>query len=162
MFAMHLKHINVTESTMMDATTVLEDKNKPILEEMFQGFRVEMDVALTKALEKVITEKILQQTAHANALTYQVGRGTAAAPAAAFIPLCPSRNTRVTKTICASSTGASSDMRLSYDDAKRRELFQSVPFLNVSFNDIVAKLSVPVDHMLSVYHGLTVPWLGPL
>ena len=48
MFATHLKHINVTESTMMDAATVLKDKHKPILEEMFQGFRVEMDVVLTK------------------------------------------------------------------------------------------------------------------
>ncbi|CAE7873583.1 unnamed protein product [Symbiodinium microadriaticum] len=132
MFAMHLKHINVTESTMMDATTVLADKNKPILEEMFQGFRVDMDVALTKALEKERIEMQQQKTKD------------------------------IVENVVAMFKGASSDMRLSYDDAKRRELFQSIPFLNASFNDIVAKLSVPVDHMMSANHGLSGPWLGPL
>ena len=202
MFAMHLKHINVTESTMMDATTVLADKNKPILEEMFQGFRVDMDVALTKALEKVITEKILQQIGHTNALNYEgPSRGNCSAgelpcpyswqghccstssclhPPAEYPDMCLFNRTScweyckeriemqqqktkdIVENVVAMFKGASSDMRLSYDDAKRRELFQSIPFLNASFNDIVAKLSVPVDHMMSANHGLSGPWLGPL
>lgn len=202
MFAMHLKHINVTESTMMDATTVLADKNKPILEEMFQGFRVDMDVALTKALEKVITEKILQQIGHTNALNYEgPSRGSCSAgelpcpyswqghccstssclhPPAEYPDMCLFNRTScweyckeriemqqqktkdIVENVVAMFKGASSDMRLSYDDAKRRELFQSIPFLNASFNDIVAKLSAPVDHMMSANHGLSGPWLGPL
>ena len=209
MFATHLKHINVTESTMMDAATVLKDKNKPILEEMFQGFRVEMDVVLTKALEKVISGKILQLTGHANPLSYEgplrgscsLGelpcpyswQGHCCSTSSCLHPLeagseypryqddmCLFNRTScweyckekiemqqqktkdIVENVVAMFKGASSDMRLSYDDAKRRELFQSIPFLNASFNDIVAKLSVPWDYMKLSVNGSTHPWLGPL
>ena len=68
----------------------------------------------------------------------------------------------IVENVVAMFKGASSDMRLSYDDAKRRELFQSIPFLNASFNDIVAKMSVPWDYMKLSVNGSAQPWLGPL
>ena len=211
MFAMHLKHMNYTESTLMDADTMLEDKDRPILEEVLQGFRFEMDVALTKALEEVIAARLTEYTHRydpspsgpsvdrgtcgvgESPCRYQSWEGPCCSTRSCLEPTSPESNypryqedqclfngtecweyckerfqmkqqatKEIVQSVVSMFKGASSDLRLSYDDSKRRELLRTLPFLNMSFNDVVAKLSVPLEHVKMSMNAAQQPWLGPL
>ncbi|CAE7703824.1 Wrap73 [Symbiodinium sp. CCMP2592] len=211
MFARHLKHMNYTESTLMDADTMLEDKDRPILEEVLQGFRFEMDVALTKALEEVIAARLTEYTHRYDSspsgpsvdrgtcgvgespCRYQSWEGPCCSTRSCLEPTSPESNypryqedqclfngtecweyckerfqmkqqatKEMVQSVVSMFKGASSDLRLSYDDSKRRELLRTVPFLNMSFNDVVAKLSVPLEHVKMSMNAAQQPWLGPL
>mmetsp|Transcript_33936 Transcript_33936/g.81394 ORF Transcript_33936/g.81394 Transcript_33936/m.81394 type:complete len:847 (-) Transcript_33936:102-2642(-) len=208
MFARHLKHMNYTESTLMDADTMLEDKDKPLLEEVLQGFRFEMDVALTKALEEVIAARLTEYAHRYDPSGPSIDKGTCGvgespcryswegpccSTHSCLEPTSPESNypryqedqclfnatdcweyckdifqmkqqatKEMVQSVVSMFKGASSDLRLSYDDSKRRELLRSVPFLNMSFNDVVAKLSVPLEHVKTSMNAAPQPWLGPL
>ena len=58
--------------------------------------------------------------------------------------------------------GASADLRLSYNDTKRRELIGLVPMLNMSYNDLLAQIkSLAAGHPL-LYNMSGKPWSEPL
>ena len=191
----------------MDADTMLEDKDKPLLEEVLQGFRFEMDVALTKALEEVIAARLTEYAHRYDPSGPSIDKGTCGVGESPCRyswegPCCSTHSCleptssesnypryqedqclfnatdcweyckdifqmkqqatkEMVQSVVSMFKGASSDLRLSYDDSKRRELLRSVPFLNMSFNDVVAKLSVPLELCEDVHERSPAALVGP-
>ena len=190
MFSAHIGHVNLSQALVADPNVLLEDKDAPILEAVFEGMRYDLDISLTKALEQVVIER-LRDVMYAKTVIVDKGicssgelpcknswegaccststclwpATSTKAPnhkaeqckfnATACIEYCheganewPETAGRdLVEKVVSMFKGASSDLRLVYDDAKRRELIRMMPSFNITYNSIIKRLSPSLQRL---------------
>jgi len=195
-FLAHVGHINVTEDVLGDFSSIVQNPDEPIVEELLKGVRYEMDTVLTKAVAqaavdslamKVKNEAVFRHRGICSAILAEVPclyswEGPCCSTTSCVYPSNPESyyenyksdqclynatacqdhceqpgpglrayetlGLELSKKFAQMFAGMSGDVRIAYNDDKRRELLRIFPALNFTYNSLVAKgkaMRVPVE-----------------
>lgn len=178
LFSAQIHKINITEGTLVDVSDIVANKDAPVLEEIFQGLRYDLDVSVTKALERLVVQKledfVARKADHSVAMLDRSNCNAGELPCRyawegeccstsscqdylaeqckfnatycmeyckATLESAKAAGMDLVQQVVGMFKGASSDLRLAYDDAKRRELIQMTPLLNMSYQSLIGSLA---------------------